>query len=77
VQEVLDVMLARSRVPIEVKVDPDKMRPSDVPVSVSDIARIREQIGWQAQIPFEQSVEDVLAYWRVEAQKRLPGAPSG
>ena len=47
IQEVLDILRSMSRVPIQVRPDPDRMRPSDVPVFVCDATRIREHTGWQ------------------------------
>ncbi|MFC2037559.1 GDP-mannose 4,6-dehydratase [Chloroflexota bacterium] len=49
VQEILDSLLAMSRVPFEVRHDPQRMRPSDVPEVVCDAARIQERTGWQSQ----------------------------
>jgi GDP-4-dehydro-6-deoxy-D-mannose reductase len=66
VQEILDTLLGMSRVPIEVRPDPDRMRPSDMPDIVCDATRIRELCGWQATIPLAQSLQDVLEYWRQE-----------
>ena len=70
VQEVLDALLALSRVPIEVRQDPARMRPSDVPDVVCDASRLRAQTGWQPTIPFEQSLRDVLDYWRGQVRQR-------
>jgi GDP-4-dehydro-6-deoxy-D-mannose reductase len=66
IQELLDTLLTMSRVPIEVRQDPDLMRPSDMPDIVCDTTRIRQLTGWQATIPFEQSLQDILHYWREE-----------
>jgi GDP-4-dehydro-6-deoxy-D-mannose reductase len=77
VQEVLDILLARSNVPIEVRLDPARLRPSDVPEVVCDATRIQEQTGWQATIPFEQSLEDILAYWREEMKRKVTKTGSG
>jgi GDP-4-dehydro-6-deoxy-D-mannose reductase len=74
-QELLDTLLAMSRVPIEVQQDPQRMRPSDVPDAVCDASRIRERIGWQAKISFEQSLQDVLDYWRQE-KAAVAGLPA-
>jgi GDP-4-dehydro-6-deoxy-D-mannose reductase len=71
IQEIMDGLVAMSRVPIEVRQDPARMRPSDVPEVVCDATRIREHVGWQTTIPFGKSLEDILAYWRKEMQKRL------
>ncbi len=70
IQELLDTLLAMSRVPIQVQQDPARMRPSDVPDLVCDNRRIREQIGWQPTIPFEQSLRDILDYWRAQADQK-------
>lgn len=66
IQEVLDTLLGMSRVPIEVQGVPERMRPSEVPEVICDATRIRERIGWQPTIPFEQSLRDILEYWRQE-----------
>jgi GDP-4-dehydro-6-deoxy-D-mannose reductase len=77
VQDVLDILVAKSKVPIEVQSDPQRMRPSDVPEAVSDVTRIREHTGWRAEIPFERSLDDILAYWRAEMKKQLAdGSPA-
>jgi GDP-4-dehydro-6-deoxy-D-mannose reductase len=68
VQELLDTLLSLSRVPIEVRQDPGRQRPADVPEIVSDTTRIRERTGWQPSIPFGQSLRDILAYWRQETR---------
>jgi GDP-4-dehydro-6-deoxy-D-mannose reductase len=69
IQELLDTLLSLSRVSIEVRRDPSRMRPSEVPEVVCDTSRIREQTGWRATIPFEQSLQDILEYWREETEK--------
>ena len=66
VQEILDTLLGMSRVPIEVRQDPDRMRPSDMPDIVCDATRIQKLCGWRTTIPFAQSLRDVLEYWREE-----------
>jgi GDP-4-dehydro-6-deoxy-D-mannose reductase len=76
IQELLDTLLEMSRVPIEVRQDPDRMRPSEMPDIVCDATRIRELCGWRAMIPLVQSLHDVLSYWRQEkaAAAELGGA---
>jgi nucleoside-diphosphate-sugar epimerase len=36
---------------------------------VCDASRLRQRTGWQPAIPFEQSLRDVLDYWRAEVGK--------
>lgn len=64
IQEVLDTLLSLSKVEIAVEPDPARMRPSDVPDVVCDAGKLRRQTGWRPAIPFEQSLADVLDYWR-------------
>ena len=72
IQEVLDTLLGMSRVSIEVRQDPKRMRPSEVPETICDTTRIRECTGWQTTIPFEQSLQDILEYWRGEIERESP-----
>jgi GDP-4-dehydro-6-deoxy-D-mannose reductase len=64
VRELLEMLLSRTRVPIRVIVDPARYRPNDLPLVVGDPARIRDELGWTAQISLEQAVDDLLGYWR-------------
>ena len=63
-QEVLDILLSLTDKTIEIKQDPKRMRPSDVPILLGDNTKFCRQTGWQPEIPFEQTVEDLLNYWR-------------
>lgn len=64
IRELLDRLLGMSAIPLEVEQEPARLRPSDVPIVVSDCAKIRKQTGWRPQISIEQSLRDVLEYWR-------------
>lgn len=62
--DVLDMMIAMSRVAITVEQDPARMRPSDVPELRCDASRFTAQTGWCPEIPIEQTLRDALDYWR-------------
>lgn len=64
IQEVLDTLLEKSRVKVDVQVDPKRLRPSDVQILLSDSSKFRRRTGWEPRIPFSQSLEDLLEYWR-------------
>jgi GDP-4-dehydro-6-deoxy-D-mannose reductase len=65
IQAILDFLLQETHAAdIEVIEDPALMRPVDVPVLVGDAGKILRAVGWRAEIPFEQTLRDVLAYWR-------------
>jgi GDP-4-dehydro-6-deoxy-D-mannose reductase len=61
---VLDALVARSRVTVTVETDPALIRPSDTPILLGDATRLRNTTGWRPQIPFEQTLDDLLDYWR-------------
>jgi GDP-4-dehydro-6-deoxy-D-mannose reductase len=64
IQEVLDLLLSMTDKKIEVRQDPDRMRPSDVEVLQGDCSKFKKQTGWKQTIPFEKTMEDLLNYWR-------------
>lgn len=62
--DLLDLILSLSRKKIKVKIDPNRMRPSDVPLLVGDAGKLKALTGWQPQIDFKQTVFDLLEFWR-------------
>lgn len=68
IRELLDLLLARSEAEIEVEVDPARVRPSDIPMLVGDGARFTAMTGWRPEIPLEQTLEDLLEWWRSEVK---------
>lgn len=65
IREVLDFYLRQARVSgIAVKEDPARLRPSDVPHLLGDASKIRGALSWKPEIPFEQTLQDTLEYWR-------------
>jgi len=64
IREMLDFLLSQSRLKIEVKVDPARQRPSDVEVLHGDASKFRAATGWQPRFTFEQTMTDLLEYWR-------------
>src|SRR4051794_26488394 len=64
VQDCLDLLLGMSRVDVEVRVDPPRLRPSDVTILWADSSKFMEATGWKPTIPYEQTLRDLLDYWR-------------
>ena len=71
--EMLKLLLSKTSKKITVQPDPERMRPSDVMVLLGDCSKFRKQTGWKPVIPFDQTLEDLLNYWR-EKVKALPPA---
>jgi GDP-4-dehydro-6-deoxy-D-mannose reductase len=70
VRAVLEALVQRSRVPVQVETDAARLRPQDVPVLVGDSSRLREATGWAPAIPFERMIDDLLDYWRRRGTSR-------
>jgi GDP-4-dehydro-6-deoxy-D-mannose reductase len=64
IKEMLDMLLAMSNKDIKVEQKADRYRPSDVPILLGDNTKFREKTGWEPKIPFEQTLADILSYWR-------------
>ena len=60
----LDTLLALSTRDIAIEPDPLRMRPVDVQRVVSDYRLFHEHTAWEPHIPLEQTLFDVLEYWR-------------
>ncbi|MFH0732525.1 MAG: GDP-mannose 4,6-dehydratase [Candidatus Omnitrophota bacterium] len=63
-REVLDTLLSFAKVPIKIKQDPARMRPSDVAILLGNCSKMRKLTGWKPEIPFKKTMEDLLNYWR-------------
>jgi len=64
IRQLLDMFLAMSEIEIEVVPDAARLRPSDVPVVLGDCSKFRQRTGWQASIRLQESLGDILDYWR-------------
>jgi len=64
----LETLLAFSERDIALEPDPARMRPADVPRVVCDNRRFCAHTGWAPQIPLEQTLYDILEYWRVRVR---------
>ncbi len=64
IKDMLNYLLSLSKIKVEVKQDPARMRPSDVQILLGDCTKFTKQTGWKPEIPFEKTLEDTLNYWR-------------
>jgi len=65
IREILDrlISLSDSRDRIKIFQDPTKMRKTDDVFQIGDNSKLKS-IGWVPTIPLEQTLEDLLNYWR-------------
>ena len=60
----VQALVDRTRVPVEIVVDPARFRPVDVPRLVGANARLYAETGWSPTIPLDRTLDDLLDYWR-------------
>lgn len=64
ISDLVGGLAAAARVPVAVRRDPGLERPADPPALVGDPARLREAVGFEAEMPLSRTLEDLLDSWR-------------
>jgi GDP-mannose 4,6-dehydratase len=65
VGEMLNKLIGLSTVKdIKIETDPTRLRPSDVTLQIPCIDKFVQATNWQPEIKFDQTLEDILNYWR-------------
>jgi GDP-4-dehydro-6-deoxy-D-mannose reductase len=65
IQDVLDKLIAMSRVSVRVEKDPSLVRPADIPMVSCDSSRFQRDTGWEPTYDIDQTLGDVLDEWRL------------
>jgi GDPmannose 4,6-dehydratase len=69
VGEMLRHLLSLStRKDVKVEPDPSRLRPIDADLQVPDTSKFTKHTGWKPEIPFEQTMRDLLDYWRQQVR---------
>jgi GDPmannose 4,6-dehydratase len=65
VGDTLNTLLSLSgRKDIKVEIDPERLRPIDADLQVPNTSKFTAHTGWKLEIPYEQTMKDLLNYWR-------------
>jgi GDP-4-dehydro-6-deoxy-D-mannose reductase len=64
IRDLVELLRAKARVPITIEQDPARFRPNDTPLVLGDHSRLTADTGWSPQIRIDQTVADLLDYWR-------------
>lgn len=64
--EILDHLISLSPMKddLKIEIDPDRLRPIDADLQVPNTTKFTTHTGWNPQISFEQTMLDLLTYWR-------------
>ncbi len=69
IKSLLEIMLSQSDTKIDIKLDPTRLRPSDIPFAVGCKKRIITDIGWQPEKSIDEALASLLNYWRDRSQQ--------
>jgi len=64
VKAIVDKLLSFSKVEIALKRDESRIRPTEISDSYGDHQKITAATGWQPEIPLDQTLQDLLNYYR-------------
>ncbi len=66
IEDILNKLLSLAKKEIKIIPDPDKLRASEVPITVGNNTKFKNHFSWEAKIPIDQTLEDTLNYWRTK-----------
>lgn len=73
-RDMLEMLKGMASCPIEHLVDPALLRPSDVTLQIPDTSKFIAATGWEPLIPFEETLESILDFYRRRYRKRSQAA---
>ena len=60
IASVLEDLRARARIPFEIRVAPERVRPAEIPMAAGDAGLLRSLTGWRPRIAWNAAVNRVL-----------------
>ncbi|HEY1012855.1 MAG TPA: GDP-mannose 4,6-dehydratase [Herpetosiphonaceae bacterium] len=72
IRSLLDILVSLSSAPIEIELDPARLRPADVPLVACDASALRQRTGWTPAIRLEDTLRDILDEWRASVAGEPP-----
>jgi GDP-4-dehydro-6-deoxy-D-mannose reductase len=77
IADILSRLLDLSEVEIEIRSDPLKKRPADIPLQWGSPRRLRRATGWRPQHSMDETLADLLEYWRGHVRHKRRGRAKG
>lgn len=64
IEDVARRLMALAGADLELRLDPARVRPADIPELRGDPSRLHEATGWEPEVPFDETLVSVLRYWQ-------------
>lgn len=68
IEQILQMIVSKSALDIQIEIDPEKLRPVDVPIIEANTQKLVQMTGWKREISLEQTIQETLDYWRKEVK---------
>jgi GDP-4-dehydro-6-deoxy-D-mannose reductase len=67
IQDLADHLAGHARADVRFELDPERLRPADVPVVRGDNTKLRAATGWEPEHRLEDTLGEILDWWRQRA----------
>jgi GDP-4-dehydro-6-deoxy-D-mannose reductase len=74
IRTLVETFVDRAHTRVSIEQDPSLFRPNDLPMLVGDHSRLTEDTGWTPSIPLEQTIDDLLEFWRRRVREHVAEA---
>lgn len=71
IQELADKLVAMADAPMELRTDPDRLRPVDIPVLRGSNRKLHDATGWTPDHSIDQTLADLMAESRVRVRSAI------
>jgi GDP-4-dehydro-6-deoxy-D-mannose reductase len=62
--DIINKMCAQLNIKIDIAVDENRIRPMDNKIIIGSNAKIKNELEWQPTISIDESLRDIIAYWK-------------
>tara|TARA_X000000950_G_scaffold127002_1_gene158816 strand:+ start:18230 stop:19240 length:1011 start_codon:yes stop_codon:yes gene_type:complete len=71
IEQILNDLIGLSTIKdkIIIEQDPERLRPIDADLQIPDTSKFKEHTGWEPKYKYEQTISDLLDYWRKMVEK--------
>tara|TARA_B100000035_G_scaffold66302_1_gene54132 strand:+ start:990 stop:2000 length:1011 start_codon:yes stop_codon:yes gene_type:complete len=71
IEKILNDLISMSTIKdkIRIEVDQERLRPIDADLQVPDTSKFKKHTGWEPSITYEETITDLLNYWREQVSK--------
>ena len=77
IRELAEALIGRARYRMRLATADDLLRPADVAEVRGDATKLREATGWSPEVPLEETLDDLLDYWRDKLADREQPVSAG